>query len=254
MVEWYKANNVVSEFIRFSLNDNHVGYPGEITDTMKNVKGVILNQENQWKNFEHKVRKNVKRALNEGLKVTIKKGKDVTHDEISEFSDIYIHTMERTKANEGFFYNDSVFRNFVLKKPSDCAFSFVYDDGKCISTEFVLLNNEVMFSFLGGTLSHSFNKRPNDLLKFELINWCINTGLKFYVLGGGYGLDDGIFNYKKSFFPNDVITFKTGRRIIHRKIYDELIAIANKKRIGQGKDTLDNHRDSFFPLYRFSDH
>jgi len=34
---WYKNNNIVSEFIRFSLNGNHIGYSGSLAKTLSNV-------------------------------------------------------------------------------------------------------------------------------------------------------------------------------------------------------------------------
>lgn len=37
--------------------------------------------------------------------------------------------------------------------------------------------------------------RANDFLKFEVIKWAKEKGFKNYVLGGGYGTDDGIFQY-----------------------------------------------------------
>ena len=55
--KWQFDNNVVSEFIRFNLFNNSFGYNGTIHDTMLNVKGVIIDEDNQWKAFDAKVQR-----------------------------------------------------------------------------------------------------------------------------------------------------------------------------------------------------
>jgi hypothetical protein len=59
------------------------------------------------------------------------------------------------------------------------------------------------------------------------------------VLGGGYGADDGIFRYKRSFAPRGLVPFFTGSRILEPELYDELTA-----RVGNTRD------GAFFPAYR----
>ena len=113
-----------------------------------------------------------------------------------------------------------------------------------------LISDDSIFSFLGGTLSDSFEKRPNDYLKFELINWARMNGIKFFVLGGGYGSEDGIFNYKKAFFPNDVVDYYTGRWIISAQIYTDILDdVRTKYEAENSISEVFNNKD-FFPAYR----
>ena len=105
----------------------------------------------------------------------------------------------------------------------------------------MLLSKSNMYSFLGGTRSDYFKLRPNDLLKDKLINWAYTNGFKHYILGGGYGSNDGIYNFKKTFFPNDVAIFYTGRKIVNKNIYNQLSNITEE---------TPNTNDTFFPLYR----
>ena len=246
---WYLDNNVVSEFIRFNLNGNEQNYDGNLVPTMLNVKGEIIKAENQWLNFEHKVRKNVKRAQKEELRCRIFHGEEISMREIKNFYDIYIHTMQRTNAQKHFFYSFQDFSFFIQNNPESSAICNIYFQDKVISSELVLVSNDSIYSFLGGTDENYFNKRPNDFLKFEMINWARNNNKKYYVLGGGYGYEDGIFKYKKSFFPNDIVTYYTGRKIINNQMYNELVEITNKKREEKGLDLLNIEDSSFFPLY-----
>lgn len=251
--EWYLQNNVVSEFIRFNLYGNERMYSGKITSTMLNVKGVIVEYEEQWQNFEHKVRKNVKRAQKENLSCRIFYKNDISTNEIQSFYDIYIHTMQRTNAHEKFFYKFDDFLSFIKNNPENSAICNIYSDEKIISSELVLVSYDSIFSFLGGTDENYFDKRPNDFLKFEMINWARNIGKKYYVLGGGYGYEDGIFKYKKSFFPNDIVKYYTGRKILNKRIYNELFVMNNNIRKEQGLDVLSIDDLSFFPIYNNKD-
>lgn len=246
---WYLENNVVSEFIRFNLNGNEKNYDGNLVPTMLNVKGQIIEAENQWLNFEHKVRKNVKRAQREGLTSKIFYSEEMSSQEIQNFYDIYIHTMKRTNAQQNFFYSLEDFSFFIQNNTGYSAICNIYYQDVVISSELVLVSDDTIYSFLGGTDENYFDKRPNDFLKLEMINWGRENNKKHYVLGGGYGYEDGIFKYKKSFFPNDIVTYYTGRKIINNKIYHKLVEKANEERQKVGLSLLSLDDSSFFPLY-----
>jgi len=247
--EWYLSNGVVSEFIRFNLEGNDRNYNGTIVPTMLNIKGKIIDSEEQWSNFEHKVRKNVKKARRENLSCKVFHKNDVTLEEIQNFYDIYIHTMQRTNADAKFFYSLENISMFIKGNPKNSAICNIYYENKVISSELILISDESIFSFLGGTDDNYFDKRPNDLLKFEMINWARDNNLKYYVLGGGYGFEDGIYKYKKSFFPNDIVTYNTGRKIINAEAYKELFELNNSLRTKNGLEALSIDDTSFFPLY-----
>lgn len=247
--EWYIENNVVSEFVRFNLSNNHLNYSGEVFQTMLNIKGQIIDKEEQLKLFDRKVRKNVNKAKRENLKSAVY-FTDISDDKISEFFNIYIETMVRTAAIKKFHYSLDEFKRFIKLNEQYCAICTVYFNSIPIASELVLISENSIFSFLGGTDEKYFDKRPNDFLKVELINWARSHNLKYYVLGGGYGLEDGIFKYKKCFFPNDVVNYYTGRKIINKNVYNNLLEKINNLRVSKGLNELDIRNDSFFPLYK----
>lgn len=246
---WYKQNDIISEFIRFGLEENYLFYTGELVPTLSNIKGQIIDEEQQWTNYEHKVRKNVKKAQREGLTCKVCY-RDVPGDVIDSFYGIYIHTMERTNAAAHFFYPQDQFTKFIRNNPELSAIATVYDGEKPVAAELLLVSDNCTYSFLGGTLSEYFDKRPNDLLKYEVTNWARKEGIRYFVLGGGYGADDGIYKYKKSFFPEDSVTYYTGRKIINEAAYKELVDICNTTRRANNLGKLSLNDKSFFPLYR----
>lgn len=237
---WYKTNNIVSEFVRFNPDGNQINYSGEMSTVMNIIKGKLLDIETIWSNYNRKVRKNINKAKREELYTKIYFGKDITQDAIDQFYNIYIHTMDRTNATEQYYNSKEKLTIFMENCPDNCAIVLTYKDEVAIASEIILLSNDSLFSFIGGTLSDYFNLRPNEILKHDVIDWGFNRGFKFYVLGGGLGKEDGIYIYKKTFFPNDEYPFVVGKKIVNDKIYDELVSMQE----------FDNSDSDFFPLYR----
>jgi hypothetical protein len=244
--------NVISEFVRFSLDNNHDGYNGKLHPTLLNVKGIVLSEDDQWALFNRKVRKNYNKAIREALQVKIGY-MDISRLDIQRFYHVYEQTMKRTEAKKHFFYSLIEFEKLILNNPYNCAIVNVYYGEKVVSSELLLVDENSIYSYLGGTDDEYFEKRPNDFLKVEALNWARSIGKKYYVLGGGYGAEDGIFKYKKSFFPNDVIQFYTGRNINNIEIYTKLVFDVNSHRITSGLPELSMDDQSFFPLYNKRD-
>ena len=246
--KWYNDNSVVTEFIRFTLFGNQEHYSGKIFRSLLNIKGNIIDEEDQWTAFNRKVRKNVNKAKRENLSSEVY-FLNIVDEKISEFHDIYTQTMKRTNAKETFLYSFNELKIFLRKNEKHSAICTIYFEDIPISSELLLISEDAIYSFLGGTDDKYFDKRPNDFLKVEALNWARIQGKKHYVLGGGYGLEDGIFKYKKGFFPNDVVNYYTGRKILNKQIYYQLVAEASKLRLAEGLDILENDDDTFFPLY-----
>ncbi|WP_396601145.1 GNAT family N-acetyltransferase [Algibacter sp. R77976] len=245
---WYKENNVITEFIRFNLEFNHKYYSGHLIPSLNNVKGEIKNFEDIWSNFKQKVRNNYRKAELNNLRIVINSDKKSSED-IGVFYDIYIKTMVRNDATKNYFYTKSYFENLINLNQEKTVLVVVYKGEIPISTELLICNNDFLYSFLGGTLSDYFKYRPNDFLKIEVIKWAISNGKSHYILGGGRQNDDGLYQYKKSFFPIDKdVIFYTGRKIINQKIYSKLI---NQETID--KTTINNlmiNPNNYFPIYR----
>lgn len=235
-----KRNGFISEFVRFHLFSNYKEiFSGTVESRTNNiVRSLEMDIDDMLMDFEHKVRKNLKKANKAELQVEI----DETGSRIEEFLDIYYGTMDRNDAKSKFFFPETFFRT-INKMVGNFVYIHVLYKNEVISTELVLYGEENSYSFLGGTKSDYFNLRPNDFLKFEIIKWAKAKGLKRFILGGGYGEDDGIFRYKKSFAPNGIQKFYLGKRIFDQERFKELMEIRNKE-VSFNQDT------DYFPQYR----
>lgn len=250
-IKAYLDKNVISSFIRFALDTDYSVFEEGVVPIMKNIKGVIVDYDTQLSSFDRKVRKNVRRAKREGLQAEIIKGEDLTDEQLNSFYEIYVDTMKRNEANEKYYFTLDQFGDFAKSRGDLCAFCFIYDNGKAVSVEMVLQGDDTIFSFLGGTLEEAFKKRPNDFLKYVLINWARDEGLKYFVLGGGYGAEDGIFKYKRSFFPEDVVDYYVGKFVHNKEVYNELVEKAKQRYLKENEKTEKEFSElNFFPLYR----
>lgn len=236
--------NIVCEFIRFHLFDNvdvREHYYGETAHMLDNVvvdtTGVY---DDIWMNYEHKVRKNVKKAVQNGLEVCVEQNLD----HLEDFLAIYYETMDRNQATDYYYFKRSYFEDIARLLPDNYVYFHVMKDGKVIATELVLCSENYAYSFLGGTNSEYYAVRPNDFLKDAVVRWCNETGRKCFVLGGGYHKDDGIYRYKRSFTKAPDVPFFVGRAVWNQSAYDRLVALRAEEDPGFDRNS------AYFPLYR----
>jgi hypothetical protein len=239
---WAKSNLVVSGFTRLSLFEEQLlDFPGRKVAEIPNVvRGLELDDEALFSDYEHKVRKNVKRARRENLVVEF----DQSGARLDDFLRIYTGTMDRREAALGYYFDERFFRAIVDDLPGQWLFAHVLDEQQVVSTELVLVSQQHIYSFLGGTISEAFPKRPNDLLKHEVARWGREQGKQSYVLGGGYGGPDGIFKYKKAFAPNGVRQYYSGRMVFDSAAYE---ALGAARRSAEPDWTPG---EGYFPTYR----
>ncbi len=249
--KWYLENNVITEFIRFSLNENSVKYSGALVKTLSNVRGTLLdNFEDQWTAFLPKVRNNYRKATSYDLDFKIFNKSEITKDIIKIFNDIYVETMHRNNADSIYFFSNIYFENLILSNINNFSIAIAYYQDIPVSIELIIHYKETMFAFLGGTNAEYFSYRPNDFLRVKIIEWAIQSKIQHYVLGGGMKDGDGLYKNKKSLFPKDEdVIFYTGRKIVNETVYDELCSSANPEYSDVHKQNL---KDYFFPFYRLS--
>ncbi|NNC50485.1 MAG: GNAT family N-acetyltransferase [Flaviramulus sp.] len=246
--KWYEKNNVITEFVRFNLEDNNQYYSGKLVPSLSNVVGNLTNFDTIWGNFKQKVRNNYRNAEKNQLTFEIYSG-IISTQIIDSFYNIYIETMKRKTAAKNFFYPKVYFEKLISFNPNQIAIAVVYNKNTPISTEFIIINNNSLYSFLGGTSSDFFDLRSNEFLKINVMKWGIENNKKYYVLGGGRKNFDSLYQYKKAFFPKDKDkVFYTGRKIINEKIYYEILKNIEVKHSDAIK-LLDNSTN-FFPKYK----
>lgn len=238
--EYCRENGYICEFVRFELlSDYFQHYDGEVESRTHNVvRDLQPSLDEIWMNFKQKVRKNVKKAESHHLEILIEN----TEEHLPDFLNIYSSTMNRNNAENEYYFSKEFYHTLNRMKENIVYFYVLYK-GKVISSELVIYGAENAYSYLGGTDQKYFDLRPNDFLKYEIIKWAKKKGLKNFVLGGGYGKDDGIFRYKACLAPNGIVDFYIGRKIFDSESYEKLVKLRKK-------ENPDCMRSEFFPTYR----
>lgn len=239
-----REEKLVSEFVRFALfPEALLDYPGPCEERSQNViRSLDLPEERMWADFEHKVRKNVKKARRSGVTIEL----DAAGERLDDFLRVYTATMDRRGADAHYYFPRSYFERLQHGLRGQFMYFHAVLDGRVIASELVLSSVENVYSFLGGTDPEMFAHRPNDLLKHEIIRWAAGQGKKRFVLGGGYHKDDGIYRYKLSFAPRGATPFRVGFRVLDAGLYDALM----RNRFGEAHDRRSAPAGGYFPGYR----
>ena len=184
-------------------------------------------------------RKNVRRARGEKVRVFAAE----TPDQIDQFRQIYVHTMDRNQAQTKYYYPLEFFMDFYERMSGNARFALAEHDGKIVAGTLFLHDDHDVYSYLGGAYHADQGVRPTNALVYETICWARDQGKKRLILGGGFEPDDGIFRFKASFSPLRA-GFSVYRQVHMPDQYDALCV-----EWATYYET-DPQRGGFFPRYR----
>jgi len=225
-IEFCKNSNIVAEFTRFNPIINNHRFSTYL-NPFKTNKNIIVDlnhsEDYTWKTiYDRSVRKNVNKAIRNGLTVIKFKGSEISEEWLNQFKDIYSSTLKRRSAENYYYFSDKYFTSLNKKMGNNISYFFTQIKNTTVSCELITYNNHNAYSFLGGTLSEYFSYRPNDILKHQIINHLRKEGFKYFCLGGGASEGDGIYKYKKSFSKNGINDFFIGKKIYLNNIYKKI--------------------------------
>jgi hypothetical protein len=243
---WCAREGVVTTFSRLSLFPDQLAAlpsPGEFR--LPNIVVPLdVTREQLRAGYESKVRKWVKVAEEAGLTVEA----DLDGKRLDDFCSIYKSTMERRGASDWYFFPRELFEAIVDKLPGQFAFFYTLHAGKPVSADLVLVSQENIYYFLGGTLEEAFDLGPNYLLKDRIAQWGLERGKKRYVLGGGYELGDGLFRYKRAYARKGEVPFSVSCLVHDAAAVSELSSVRARFEERAGKAW--SPREKYFPPYR----
>jgi len=244
--QWARANRVVSLFTRLSLfKDQLIPFCGEVQ-----CKGpcVIVSLDQQpadvLKSYNKAARENVRQAKRCGVSVE----PDPECRRLAEFFNIYSVSMSRLEALPLYHFSKGFFEKLITGLSDRVMMFHAIHQERVVATELLLLSEDYLYSFLGGTLEEGFPLRANPLLRHEINLWARDHGKRKVLLGGGYPGRDGLLRYKRRFAPNGDVPFYVGTKVFNRAAYDDLI---NKRAVWERlrKNSWLPPSD-FFPAYR----
>lgn len=229
--EYAFEKGIVAEFTRFNpvLRNHTISTYMNVVHANQNI-ALNLRNDNFWlEDYEHSTRKNINKATRNGLSVIVMQGHEVTDVWLDRFCRIYTDTMIRNNADQFYFFERSYFEMLIRKIRDNLLLFFTMKEDQPVSTELVLYNKNIAYSYLGGTDSQYYTFRPNDILKHSIILTLKEYGVRYYCLGGGVRPGDSLFKYKRSFAKNGIIDFFIGKKIYREDVYKGLVSEWEKK-------------------------
>jgi len=205
-----------------------------------------LTEEELWGNYKRNNRKNIKKAMRNDIEVVV----DEEFEFLDEFLEIYYETIKKNNAKKYYFFPKIFFEFIRVSLNKNFVLFISKKNNKIISVELALYDKDVIYSFLGGTLSEYFLLRPNNLLKHKLILWAKEKNIKYYLIGGGYHPGDGIFEYKHSFSKDGIKDFFIGRKVYDNKKY-KILEESFEKYLSNNNITVNLKETKYFPSYRY---
>lgn len=130
--------------------------------------------------------------------------------------------MHRNNADSFYFFDFAFFQGLKDKLGEMLVLSITFYQDTPISTELILLGDELAYGFLGGTLSEYYQYKANTFQRWELLKYLEPRGYKKYSMGGGASRGDSIYDFKMSFAKGCENPFFIGTHVHLPDVYAEI--------------------------------
>ena len=237
--KWCKANNIISEFVRFHpVIKNHVysekNY--EVIALGETVAIDTTDKEQIWANFNPKNRNVIRKAINSGIE--IKKG--FSKELFDSFIDIYNQTMDKDNANEYYYFKEPFYDSILNDLKDNATIFYAELNGMIVAASIMIFANGRLNYHLSGSLREYQHLAPSNLMLWKAAEWGNDIGCSTFHLGGGVGSgEDSLFKFKKAFYRGELCRYHIGKKIFDNQAYETLKCIREK-----------NFKTNFFPEYR----
>jgi len=241
--QYFLDMGYISEFIRFHpVLENHRLRNCDVVFIHKTF-GVDFSKRDVssldfWKDS---LKRGVKKAEKFGLQFEMNV---LNGENLKDFIEIYILTMERKKALNFYFFNDRYW-NLLLelsKRNNVFITNILYKKEKIASAIFLSWKGFYIHYHLGGSKAEYLHMRPVNYLFWNIEKWTANNNFSLLHLGGGVESGDGLERFKFS-ISNKHFDFYIGRKILNMNFYLKLNIKATKL-------SKEKFNVNFFPAYR----
>lgn len=220
-LSYCRENKIVTQFVRYHpllQNQYSLQYISEISEIKETIFMELTDPELIIKNMDSKNRNMVRKAEKSGIEIFCDDG-----EHAEEFIQIYEKTMERLNARNYYFFEKSYYDYLRHSFGEYTKFFYAKMDQSIVSASIFFYNEQFMHYHLSGTVMEYRKYAPTNLLLYKAALWGNQQRIKKLHLGGGVGIIDSLFNFKKQFNKNGHLPFWIGRTIIDKEKYEYLL-------------------------------
>jgi len=131
-----------------------------------------------WMNIHHNKRRNIKRALEQGVEIT----QSHNNEDLKTFYSLLQASVERkgyTPYPRALF--EAIWNNY---DPELSSVFLAKWKGKSISGVFIVVQGKTVYALNAGSLVEGWEVRPNDIMHWKAMEWACSRGYTKYNLGG----------------------------------------------------------------------
>ncbi|MCK5295703.1 MAG: GNAT family N-acetyltransferase [Alphaproteobacteria bacterium] len=217
-------NGIVCGLIRFNplLDNSSITTPDYIEKIgVRETVYVDLEQsyEEIWKTFKKGTKSDIKKANKEGLTKKIL----YSEEDYISFYNYYVDHMKQLGTTNFYFFKKDCFLKLCKMGAEKSKIYFACLGDKIIGGSIILYSSKFCHYHLSWSLYDYRNYRPNKFLLNEVIKDAIDSGYKYFHLGGGITNepDDSLFAFKKHFSKKTKM-FQLGKVMIDSEKYKDL--------------------------------
>ena len=147
---------------------------GELNGYFINLK----DRDELWRGIAHNKRRNIKKAINEGVEIVQSKNYD---DVLTFYSMLDASARRRGFMPYPLSWFDAVWK---LYKPGRLSKVFLaHWKGKPVSGVFVVTHGKTVYALAAGSFKEGWKSRPNDLIHWKIMEWANQNGYSKYNMG-----------------------------------------------------------------------
>lgn len=224
--EFCHEHNIITQFVRYHpllQNQFTISHISEIAEIKKTIGIDTSDRDQIFNNMDSKNRNMIRKAEKAGVQIYHDNG-----EHLEDFIRIYELTMDRLDAKRYYYFEHEYYEYLISQMGQYTKFFYAVLDHRIISASIFFYNDHFMHYHLSGTLFDYRAYAPTNLLLYQAALWANDHGISQLHLGGGTGIVDSLFNFKKQFNKKGHLPFWIGRTIIDRDSYDFLLSIRKK--------------------------
>lgn len=242
LYELAKSRNVVSQFIRFHPLLQNQKVCNEVIENVY-IKDTIyidlITSDDLMQQMDSKNRNLIRKAIKSDIVIVHDKGQLY-----KEFMKIYEATMNRDEARDFYYFPESYYQFINEEMSKETEYFYAFKDENMVAASMFFYDEKVMHYHLSGNYVEYRTFAPTNLLIYAAANWGREQGCTALHLGGGIGVEDSLFHFKKQFNKNGRVNFYIGRTVFEKGKYDELLR--KRKDINENFDM----NNSYYIQYR----
>lgn len=226
LFELAKSRNVVSQFLRFHpLLQNQTVCDKAIENVyIKDTVFIDLDTDDDLLvQMDSKNRNLIRKAQKSDIIIEHDKG-----TRVEDFMKIYETTMDRDNATDFYYFPKSYYDYMSKNMSNETEYFYAFKDGVMVAASIFFYSGDSMHYHLSANLVDYRTYAPTNLLLYTAANWGRENGMKKLHLGGGVGVEDSLFHFKKQFNKNGRIAFYIGRNIFDQEKYNELLQLRKR--------------------------